>query len=256
MRKKWEFIEGAATVIEAGSLYKKRSGFVYLKQQGADMPEMTAEQAAEWGKSLSFEKVWAAMLKSEERLDRLFGEVAQKQAEATEQIKEVGRKQTETAAQIAQLEKTVERVSNNVGGLNRSMGQLIETLIAARLWEKFPQYGLNRAYQRIPIYGEKNEIKTDIDILLVNTTMCMAVEVKHELDRMDDVSRHLKRMQLIRQYPPEQVNGRELVGAMAGGVVDPEVKNYAYESGFFVLELSGESVQLITPPEGFAPKKW
>jgi predicted RecB family endonuclease len=227
------------------------------------MPEMTAEQAAEWGKSLSFEKVWAAMLKSEERLDRLFGEVAQKQAEAAqkqaeaaEQIKEVGRKQAKTDEQIAQLEKTVERVSNNGGGLNRSMGELIETLIAARLWEKFPQYGLNRAYQRIPVYGEKNEIKTDIDILLVNTTMCMAVEVKHELDRMDDVSRHLKRMQLIRQYPPEQVNGKELVGAMAGGVVDPEVKNYAYESGFFVLELSGESIQLITPPEGFTPKKW
>jgi hypothetical protein len=24
------------------------------------MPEMTAEEAAEWGKSLSFEKIWAA----------------------------------------------------------------------------------------------------------------------------------------------------------------------------------------------------
>jgi hypothetical protein len=43
---------------------------------------------------------------------------------------------------------------------------------------------------------------------------------------------------------------------MAGGFVDPEVKNYAYESGFFVLELTGESIQLIRPPEGFTPKKW
>jgi hypothetical protein len=43
---------------------------------------------------------------------------------------------------------------------------------------------------------------------------------------------------------------------MAGGVVDPEVKNYAYKSGFFVLELAGESVHLVPPPEGFEPKKW
>jgi hypothetical protein len=43
---------------------------------------------------------------------------------------------------------------------------------------------------------------------------------------------------------------------MAGGAVDPEVKNYAYECGFFVLELTGESVHLIPPPEGFEPKKW
>ncbi|MDR1306271.1 MAG: hypothetical protein LBK74_01685 [Treponema sp.] len=192
---------------------------------------MTAEQAAEWGKSLSFEKVWAT-------------------------LQEVGRKQAETAAQLAQLEQTVERVSSNVGGLNRSMGELIETLIAARLWEKFPGYGLTRAYQRIPLYDEKNVIRTDIDILLVNTDMCMAVEVKHELNRIDEVDRHLKRMQLIRQYPPELVNSKQLVGAMAGGIVDPDIKDYAYESGFYVLELTGESVHLITPPEGFVPQRW
>jgi hypothetical protein len=26
------------------------------------MPEMTAEQAAEWGKSLKFERIWAAFM--------------------------------------------------------------------------------------------------------------------------------------------------------------------------------------------------
>jgi hypothetical protein len=55
----------------------------------------------------------------------------------------------------------------------------------------------------------------------------MAAEVKRELDRMKDVDDHLKRMRLIRKYPPEQVGGKELLGAMAGGVVDPDVKNYA-----------------------------
>jgi len=152
--------------------------------------------------------------------------------------------------------KKVDRVSDNVGGLNRSVGELIETLVAARLWEKFPEYDLKRAYQRLPIYDEKNAQKTDIDILLVNTVMCMAVEVKRELDRMKDVDEHLKRMQLIRQYPPEQIGNKQLFGAMAGGIVDHDVKNYAYESGFFVLELTGESVHLVPPPDGFEPKKW
>jgi hypothetical protein len=207
------------------------------------MPEMTAEQAAEWGKSLNFEKVWALIVKSEEKLDRLFSETDQKFAESAEQL--------------ARLEKTVERVSNNVGGLNRSVGELVETLIAARLWEKFPQYDLKRAYQRIPIYDEKNVRRTDIDILLVNTNMCMVVEVKRELDRMDDVSGHLKRMELIRQYPPGLITEKQqLLGAVAGGVVDQDIKDYAYKSGFYVLELTGESVHLITPPEGFVPKKW
>jgi len=188
------------------------------------MPEMTAQEAIEWGKTLTFETVWTTITKMGERVDK--------------------------------MAEKVDRVCGNVGGLNRSLGELIETLIAARLWDKFPEYDLKRAYQRIPLFDEKNEIKTDIDILLVNTVMCMAVEVKRELDRMKDINEHIKRMQLTRQYPPELIGKKQLFGAMAGGVVDPDVRKYAYESGFFVLELTGESVHLIPPPEGFQPKEF
>ncbi|MDR1655185.1 MAG: hypothetical protein LBR96_04235, partial [Treponema sp.] len=183
-------------------------------------------------------------------------EAAERSREAAERSRELDRKFAESAAQLAQLEKNLDRMGINVGGLNRSMGELVETLIAARLWEKFPQYKLMRAYQRIPLYDEKNIIRTDIDILLVNTGLCMAVEVKHKLSKQGEVDEHLKRMQLIRQYPPELIGNKELLGAMAGGVVDADVKNYAYACGFFVLELTGESVHLISPPEGFIPKKW
>ncbi|GHU99849.1 hypothetical protein FACS189483_09540 [Spirochaetia bacterium] len=46
----------------------------------------------------------------------------------------------ETREHINKLTEEVDRVTKNVGGLNRSMGELIETLIAARLWEKFDDY--------------------------------------------------------------------------------------------------------------------
>ncbi|MDR0709208.1 MAG: hypothetical protein LBF77_03975 [Spirochaetaceae bacterium] len=231
------------------------------------MPEMTAEQAAEWGKTLDFEKVWAVMMETNRKLTesaeqyaRQSKETDRKLAESAEQYarqsKETDRRLAESAKQLAHLDQTVERLSNNVGGLNRSVGELVETLIAARLWEKFPGYDLKRAYQRIPLYDEKSQIQTDVDILLVNTVMCMAVEVKRELDRMRDVDEHVKRMRLIRQYPPELINSKQLLGAMAGGVVDPDVRKYAYECGFFVLELAGESVHLVPPPEGFVPQKW
>jgi hypothetical protein len=140
--------------------------------------------------------------------------------------------------------------------LNRSVGELIETLIAARLWEKFPGYNLVRAYQRVPIFDEKNHIQTDIDILLSDTGLVMAVEVKRELDRMRDVDEHLERMERIRKHPPMEVVGKKMLGAMAGGVVNVDVRHYAYESGFFVLELTGETVALIPPPTGFVPKQW
>jgi hypothetical protein len=63
-------------------------------------------------------------------------------------------------------------------------------------------------------------------------------------------------MELVRRYPPALTGDKALLGAMAGGLVDPDVKDYAYRSGFFVLELAGESVRLFPPPEGFSPKTW
>jgi hypothetical protein len=144
-----------------------------------------------------------------------------------------------------------------VGGLNRSIGELIETLIAARLWEKFASYPyqLKRAYQRVPIYDEQNHQKTDIDILLSNTEWCMAVEVKREADDRD-VDHHLRRMDLIRRYPPLEVVGKRLLGAIAGGVMPPDTAEYAHQAGFFVLELTGESLTLLDTPQGFTPKEW
>jgi hypothetical protein len=47
-----------------------------------------------------------------------------------------------------------------------------------------------------------------------------------------------------------------MLGAMAGGIVDADVRRYAYENGFFVLELTGDTVELIPPPDGFVPRQW
>ncbi|GHU69957.1 hypothetical protein FACS189450_03640 [Spirochaetia bacterium] len=182
---------------------------------------------------LSFEQVWAALMENREQI-----------------------RQTEET--VKKMAAQVDRVTANVGGLNRSMGELIETLIAARLWEKFDgyPYNLKRAYQRMPVYDETNRIRTDIDILLANGEYVMAVEVKASLHRKDDVDDHLKRMELILKYPPDQCKDKKLLGALAGGVVDPAIEEYAHSAGFFVLELTGESVHLVKPPAGFTPRQW
>jgi hypothetical protein len=218
---------------------------------------------------LTFEKVWAALMENREQLkktDRQLEETGRYLRESSEKWeksnekrdKDFQKSKEDWDRRYKKLSALVDRVTKNVGGLNQSLGELIETLIAARLWEKFEQYhyNLRRAYQRVPLYDENNRVRTDIDILLADTEWVMAVEVKHKLDKKDEVDRHLKRMELIRTYPPAETVGKKLLGAMAGGVVDPDVKDYAYAAGFFVLELAGESVRLVPPPEGFEPQKW
>ncbi|MDR0663738.1 MAG: hypothetical protein LBF80_06660 [Spirochaetaceae bacterium] len=241
------------------------------------MGQMTAEEAAEWGKTLSFEKVWAAMMESDRRMEEYRREHAEferraekyrrEHAEFERRTEKYRREHAESIREIREttnaikkmhdeLKRENDRLSKNVGGLGSSLGELIETLIAARLWEKFPDYGLVRAYRRVPIFDDTNRARTDIDILLSNTNKAMAVEVKHELDREMYVEQHLKRMELIRAYPPAEVGNKELFGAMAGGIVTPDVTRYAHDSGFHVLELMGDTVSLIPPPAGFKAGTW
>jgi predicted AAA+ superfamily ATPase len=179
------------------------SGVAWGKEH--DMEEMTAEQAREWGKTLSFESTWATITKLGERMDKTQVRVDETWAViklTTENVNRMSENVDRTTEDVKKMAEKVDRVTVNVGGLNRSIGELIETLIAARLWEKFAgyPYHLERACQRIPIYNEQNETKTDIDILLSDTEWCMAVEVKREADNKD-VDKHLKRMELIRKYP-------------------------------------------------------
>jgi predicted AAA+ superfamily ATPase len=123
--------------------------------------------------------------------------------------------------------------------------------MASRLWEKFPLYNFNRTFQRIRIFDKNHKPVTEIDILLSNGEWVMAVEVKRNPDK-DDVEHHLKRMKLMREYELNEISGKKLLGAIAGGVVSLEAREYAQKRGFFVLELNGEQVSLLEPPEGFA----
>jgi hypothetical protein len=208
-------------------------------------------EAAQTEPGLTFEKVWEMFQEMSKESDREFREIREMSKESDRKIDKMTRGLEET-------KKLVDRVTANVGGLNRSMGELIETLIGARLWEKFDAYpyNLKRAYQRMPVFDETNRVRTDIDILLENGEYAMAVEVKASLHREDDVDYHLRRMELIRQYPPEQCKGKILLGALAGGIVNPEIRDRAHQAGFFVLELTGESVHLAEPPAGFSPRQW
>ena len=188
-----------------------------------------------------------------EILDR----TAKWQEESEKRQKEADKRQKEADRRQKELDRQITRMSKNLGGLGDSLGQLIETLIAARLWKKFADYpyNLKRAYQRVPLYDENSHVLTDIDILLADGEWVMAVEVKREATKKDDVDRHVKRMGLIRKYPPAETVGKKLLGALAGGVVDPDVRDYAHAAGFFVLELRGEAVRLAPAPEGFAPSE-
>ena len=208
----------------------------------------------DYPKDITLGHVWVDLQETR----RIVQETALLQKETEIQAKKTERQAEKTERQLEKTERQLEKMMKQLGGLGNSIGELIETLMAARLWEKFSGYefGFKQAQRRVMVYENNTSWQlTEIDILLSDTKWVMAVEVKNEVKK-PDVEDHLKRMKLIRDNPPAEARGKRLLGAMAGGTVDPKARDFAYESCLFVLELRGDSVDLIPPPEGFSPKEW
>jgi len=81
----------------------------------------------------------------------------------------------------------------------------------------------------------------------------MLVEIKADLT-ISDINRHITRLEKMRRFADIRGDKRHFIGAVAGIVVEDDVREYALSQGFFLIEPSGENFN-ITPPYK-DPKKW
>ena len=199
------------------------------------MDEMTAEQAAEAAKGLTFEKVWAVVIQTQRMIQ-----------------------ETQTAQQESQkkTDKVIADLSKNIGGLGNSLGRLTEAMFSAELWKKFNEIGFTFTKQapRMKFY-ENGKVLAEVDFFLENGVYAMPVEIKTELS-ISDVDEHLDRIEKIRKYMDDHHDSRKLVGAVAGGVVSESVLKYSQRKGLFVIEQTGDSVAIADLPLGFKAREW
>jgi hypothetical protein len=93
----------------------------------------------------------------------------------------------------------------------------------------------------------------EIDLLVVNSTEAILVEVKSKLTKVD-VDEHLERLGKLKRLMPRYSDVRAM-GAVAGMVVPDEVARYAYRKGLFVMAQSGDSVMILNDDQ-FKPQSW
>ena len=93
----------------------------------------------------------------------------------------------------------------------------------------------------------------EIDLLVVNTTDAILVEVKSKLSQAD-VDEHLQRLSKFKRLMPRYGDVRAM-GAVAAMVVPDEVARYAYRQGLFVLAQSGDSMVILNDAQ-FQPQGW
>jgi hypothetical protein len=199
------------------------------------MGTMTAEQAREAAKGLTFEDVWSALMETKARME-------ESNRRADERIEE-------TAKIVAELSK-------NIGGVQNSLGRLIETMFTADLRSKFNELGYE--FTRLTCrneYAENDRVITEVDAVLENGEYILLAEVKTEM-RNEYVDDHLERIEKVRKYMDTRNDSRKIIGAVAGGIVPESVLRYAQKKGLFVIVQSGDSSTIADMPNGFEARAW
>ncbi|MCL1875624.1 MAG: hypothetical protein FWF87_05135 [Synergistaceae bacterium] len=199
------------------------------------MEMMTAEQAADAAKGLTFEKVWVALMESRQQM-----------IESQQRIDESQQR----------IEKNITDLSKNIGGLGNSLGRLTEAMFSTELWKKFNELGFPFTKQGYHMkFSENEQLLAEADFFLENGEYAMPVEIKTDLS-VNDVDEHLERITKIRQYMDMHGDNRKLVGTVAGGIVSENVLKYAQRKGLFVLMQTGDSVAVADIPQGFKAREW
>jgi hypothetical protein len=174
--------------------------------------------------------------------------VAKRQEETDRIVKENAERQKETDRQMKKNDQII-------GRLGLRMGEVVEYLVAPNLRAKFMELGYNfpQANQGTNVSDPDNDIFLEIDIKLENGDKAMLVEAKTK-PSTEDVKEHIERLEKMRKYADLHGDKRAFLGAVAGVVVTDNVKNYALKQGFFVIEPSGETFNIISPIG--QPKEW
>jgi hypothetical protein len=173
----------------------------------------------------------------------------QKLHEETE--KTLKKSQDEAWAAIRETQRAVKETQKNIGGLNNSLGSMVEHLLTPHLPQKFKKMGYY--FNRISTYKFAEGVYAQIDGMLENGTQAIAVEVKFTL-RISDIDDHLLRMEKIRRFADEHEDKRKFMGALAAINIDKSAKEYALKNGLFVIEQSGEDVKVTKPDQ--EPRVW
>ena len=203
----------------------------------------------------TFDDVWRTIqelaLQSKETKDSL----RETERLMKERSLEMDRQMKETDRQMKETDRKIDKLRTEIGNLGNRLGDFVQRIVKPGLEELFQQRGLtvHRTMQNLEKRDDAGRILSEVDLLVVDSVVAVAVECKSHLS-VDDVNEHLERMALFKGCWPEYAPYR-LLGAVAAMALPEDVGRYAYRKGLFVLAQSGETIE-IRNDANFDPKVW
>jgi hypothetical protein len=198
------------------------------------------------GEGLTFEKVWAALMENREQ-----------QKENVRQMKETDRKLQEVSELQKENAREIKEYNKRFGDFTKRFGEIVEYMVAPNLQDKFDEMGLifEEVTPHKRIKDKKHNIRFEVDVMLENLHAAMLVETKTK-PTIDDINDHVKRLEKMRKYADLRGDKRKFFGAIAGVVMDDDIKEYAFKIGLYVVVPSGETFDIFIPEGEYSLREW
>jgi hypothetical protein len=161
----------------------------------------------------------------------------------------------ETDARMAAMSAETDRKFNRLEGIfGMQWGRFVEALVRPGVLALFQAHNIavENTYTRAT--GHSGGETMELDLLLVNGTEIVVVEVKNTVSA-SDVSDFLTDLSQVTRFFP-RYKGYTIYGAVAGLEFPHDVRRYAYKQGLFVLAVEGEGLIQLKNDAKFQPKNF
>jgi len=173
--------------------------------------------------------------------------------ETDRQFKETDKKFQETDRKIQETDRIVKNLSKNLGNLGNRLGEFVEHMVAPAVVRLFQSQGIEVHEVHPGVAANRNGEGIEIDLLVVNDGILVAVECKSKLSE-EHVDEHVIRMEKLKRLLPSYQHYQAL-GAVAAMVITDSVREYAHRQGLYVLYQNGEGIE-VSLPDSFSPRTW
>jgi hypothetical protein len=181
---------------------------------------------------------------------RILGELAEAQKETERRLQETEQLLKE---QSQETDRQIRRVNRQIGDLGNRLGEFVEWQVRPAAVRLFQARGIAVYELASDVTIQRDGEGLEIDLLAINTTEAVLVEVKSKLTQ-NDVDEHLERLGKFKRLMPRYQDVRAM-GAVAAMVVPQDVARYAYRQGLFVMAQSGDDMVILNDAS-FQPRAW
>ena len=192
---------------------------------------------------------------SQRETDRRVQETDHRMQETDRRMQETDRRMQETDRQTQetrrQMRETDRRLRKTEELFNSQWGKLIEALVKGDLIALLNRRGIEVHHTMTNLERNFGGRTWEIDILAVNSSEVVAVEVKTTM-KVRDVDHFLDTLRNLTELMPEYA-GHVAYGAVAYLKADESSDKYAEGQGLFVIRATGSSAS-ITNRQDFRPR--